>query len=256
MTRASDRFRASLSAEPSRAASTRRALWAALGITLALYVVPFGRLLLWPVTLFATFAHEMGHGLTAILVGGRFERFALWANGSGVAFSSGVEDGLPRALVSAGGLVGPTLLGAILFVVARWQRASRVALYLLALGLVLADVLVVRNAFGLVYVAAVAFLLGSLARKASAGTAQVALVFVAMQLCLSVFSSLDYMFSSEARLPTGTIPSDTAAMAVALGGTYWLWGFVTASLSIGAALLGILLFLHGTRGPGAASARG
>ena len=33
----------------------------------------------------ATYAHEMGHGLTAVIVGGEFEYFKMWADGSGVA---------------------------------------------------------------------------------------------------------------------------------------------------------------------------
>lgn len=235
--------------EPSSAVSgARRALWGALAITLALYVVPFGRLLLWPVTLFATLAHEMGHGVAALLVGGRFERFHLWANGSGVAYSTGVPDGLPRAIVSAGGLLGPTLLGAALFVVARHARASRGALLVLALSLAAADVLLVRNAFGVVYVGVAALAFGWLALRASAARAQVALVFVAMQLCLSAFSSLDYMFSRVAETAGGTLPSDTANMASQLGGFFWMWGLVTAALSLGTALVGLLLFLRATRG--------
>lgn len=231
----------------NEAARARRALWAALGVTLALYVLPFGRLLLWPVTLFATLAHEMGHGLTAILVGGRFERFSLWADGHGVAYSTGVGSGLPRALVSAGGLLGPTLLGAVLFFVARSRAGSRVALYVLALGLAAAELLFVRNAFGLIYVGAVAITLGLFAHKASRSLAQVGLVFIAMQLCLSAFSSLDYMFSREAKLPTGAIPSDTMNIAASLGGTFWVWGTVIAALSLGTALLGLVLFLRATR---------
>lgn len=231
----------------SRPTDARRALFGALGITLALYVLPFGRLLLWPVTLFATFAHEMGHGLAALLVGGRFDRFYLWANGAGLAYTADVADGLPRALVSAGGLLGPTLLGAGLFLVARWQGLSRVALFVLALALAAADVLLVRNAFGLFYVGAVALVLALFAKKAPSGAAQVALVFVAMQLSLSAFSDLDYMFSRVAEMPSGPMPSDTAKMATHLGGFFWVWGGVTAVLSLGTALLGVALFLRATR---------
>jgi hypothetical protein len=234
--------------EPSpRAARARRALWAALGITLALYVVPFGRLALYPLMLFSTFVHEMGHGLAGLVVGGRFERFQLFANGSGLARVSGVPDGLGDALVSAGGLVGPTFLGAVLFIVARRAKASRVALYAFAVALVAADVLWVRNAFGILYVAGVAVVLLFVAWRYSAQGAQVAVVFLAMQLCLSVFSDVDYMFSRTAKTSAGTFPSDSANIAAELGGFFWMWGALTAALSAGAAVVGVFLFLRATR---------
>jgi hypothetical protein len=233
-----------------RAARARRALWWALGLTFALYVVPFGRLLLYPLMLFGTFVHEMGHGITAILVGGDFTRFRMWANGSGMASTRGVGEGLASALVSAGGLIGPTLLGAVLFFVARRAKRSRYALGALAIALVLADVIWVRNAFGVVYVALVAAALAWVVWRFTAEGAQVALVFVAMQLCLSVFSDIDYMFSRVAKTSGGTIPSDTAAMAAELGGFFWMWGALTAAFAIGAALIGIEQFLRATRSDG------
>lgn len=237
----------SSSAPSPRAARARRALWAALGVTVALYVLPFGRLVLYPLTLFGTFVHEMGHGLTALVVGGQFESFRMWANGSGIAQVRGTGGGLASALVSAGGLVGPTLLGGLLFVVARRARASRVALVLLAAALLTADVIWVRNAFGIAYVATVAMVLLWVGWRFSREGAQVALVFVAMQLCLSVFSDIDYMFSRVAKTTGGELPSDTANIAAELGGYFWMWGGITAAFSLGAALAGVWLFLRATR---------
>jgi len=222
-------------------------LWAALGVTLALYVLPFGRMVLYPLTLFGTFVHEMGHGLTGLLVGGEFVSFQMWANGSGLAQVRGTGDGFTSALVSAGGLVGPTMLGALLFVVARRAQASRVALIVLAGLLITADVLWVRNVFGIAFVATVAVVLLWVGWRFSREGAQVTLVFVAMQLCLSVFSDIDYMFSRVAKTAGGQVPSDTANIAEQLGGFFWIWGGVTAALALGAAFMGVGLFLRATR---------
>src|SRR5690348_14106185 len=85
-------------------------LVAALVIFVITSWVPFGSTALYPLTLFTTWVHEMGHGLTALALGGSFHSLEIrWTTG-GTAWSS-VADGWPRALVAAGGLLAPPLLG-------------------------------------------------------------------------------------------------------------------------------------------------
>src|SRR3954447_21094772 len=67
------------------AGGTRTLLLVSAAITLALYMVPYGRYLARPLLLLSTLAHEMGHGLTALLLGGRFQRLEMWASGAGVS---------------------------------------------------------------------------------------------------------------------------------------------------------------------------
>ena len=66
--------------------------------------------ILYPLRLFVTFVHEAGHGLTAILTGGRFERFIVFPNGAGLAYTAG---GSPFFVLQMGYL-GAALFGAIL----------------------------------------------------------------------------------------------------------------------------------------------
>jgi len=47
-------------------------------ITLALYLLPFGGFLARPFVLLSTLAHELGHGLTSLLLGGGFRRLQMW----------------------------------------------------------------------------------------------------------------------------------------------------------------------------------
>src|SRR5690242_18611415 len=77
-----------------------------VGITAALYALPGLRFIAYPLLLLSTLAHEMGHGVAALFVGGTFESFVLYADGSGVAHTSGVGSRLGSAIVCAGGLVG------------------------------------------------------------------------------------------------------------------------------------------------------
>lgn len=221
---------------------TKAALAWSIVLTVALYFVPFGQLLGYPLVLLSTLVHEVGHGLAAIVVGGRFERFVMFADASGMAFSTGVAPGWPQALVAAGGLVGPALAAALAFVAARragWSRAFLVGMAVVAVVLLVA---VVRNPFGIVFAGILVTLLGWLGLRGSDSTAQVATVFMAVQLSLSVFSRGDYLFVKEAQTGAGTAPSDVAHMASALGGPYWVWGLVCGAFSVLVLVAGVRAF--------------
>ena len=213
-------------------------------ITAVLYAMPFGDFLSYPLVLLSTLAHEMGHGLTAIMVGANFESFELFADGSGVAKWSGNPSRLDRALVSAGGLLGPAMIAATLFLVGRWARVARVAISLIGVALVLALLLVIRNLFGFAFVSLVAGVCLWIGVKSTPKAAQLAIVFVAVQLALSVFSRGDYLFTATANTANGPMPSDVAQIAEALVGPYWLWGAVCGAISIGVLMGGLWLYLR------------
>src|SRR4051794_35164874 len=48
----------------------RKVLQVSTAVTLALYMIPYGRFLARPLLLLSTLAHELGHGLTALVLGG------------------------------------------------------------------------------------------------------------------------------------------------------------------------------------------
>jgi hypothetical protein len=224
----------------------KRLLILSIGVTLLLYLIPFGRWIAYPLVLLSTLAHELGHGVTGALVGGTFDRFVMHWDASGTAYWSGspsVTSG-DVALVGAGGLVGPAVVAAMLFVLARWERAAKPALGVIAGGLVVALLLVVRNAFGVAFVSVLAASSGVLAWKASRRAARMALVFGAVQLALSVFSRGDYLFTDTARGPYVNGPSDVAIMSKYAGMPYWFWGLVCGAFSIAVLVFGTWIFLR------------
>jgi hypothetical protein len=227
----------------------RLVLVGTVAVTALLYLVPWLRVLAWPLRLLSTVAHEMGHGLAALLVGGRFQALRMWSDGSGVATWSALVGRLGHAAIAAGGLVGPALAAALCFVAGRSPRGARVALVALGGGLLLADLLVVRTLFGAVFVAGLALLLLVMGLAATTWLAQATLVFVAVQLALSVFSRADYLFTPLARTATGTLPSDVAQIAEALWLPYWFWGAACGLLSVLVLLGGLVAYL---RSPGSA----
>lgn len=205
----------------------------------AIWQLPYGWQILYPLTLLATFAHEMGHGLTAMLVGAQFDQLLLNADGSGVAVWHGNPGRLATALVAAGGLVGPSIAGIGLLLVARSQRFAGAVLAMLALLLMVSVVVWVRNAFGVVFLLSAAAVLALAAKVLPATMARFVLHLMAATLCLSWFTDLNYMFSAQATVNGMVRPSDSAVIAQALWLPYWFWGGVVACFSLVVAALGI-----------------
>lgn len=220
---------------------------ASIGVTVLLYAVPLLHVLAWPLVLLSTLAHELGHGVAAAIVGGRFEALRLWSDASGVATWSGPPGRLRLAVIAAGGLVGPAVAAAFLFVLAKRERRARASLVALGLGLIAVDLLVVRNLFGFAFVAVVAVLCLAVASLVPT-LAQTAMVLAAVQLALSVFSRSDYLFMRVARTSGGTGPSDVAQMASALFLPYWFWGAVCGAISIAVLAVGTVHYVRGMGG--------
>ena len=212
-----------------------------IGITISLYFFPFGRSIAYPLLLLSTLAHEMGHGIAALLVGGKFEEFHLYADASGVAYSSflGGANRFQSAWTSAGGLVGPAFVGMLMFICGRNEKHNKLFLTVLGSGILLSVLLVVRNGFGMGFVSAVGFITLFIGVRSSKRIAQLFSYFIGVQLSLSVFSRGEYLFMEKAETTAGPMPSDVANMANALFLPYWFWGIVCGGLSIIFLLVGI-----------------
>jgi hypothetical protein len=93
-----------------------------------------------------TIAHEGGHALVSVLSGRRLDGIRLHADSSGVTYSRGRRNGPGLVLSAAAGYVMPSLLGAG----AAWLLAARhlTAMLWLALVLLTATLLAIRNLFG------------------------------------------------------------------------------------------------------------
>lgn len=212
-------------------------------VTVLLYhVIPYGRTIGYPLMLLSTLVHEMGHGVAAMLMGGSFEKFEMFADGSGVAYSRGAFGRFAQAFISAGGLVGPALIGGVGFVIGRTPRAARIGLAVFGVVLAVSVLLVVRSVFGVVFVTVTAALCLGIAIKAKPWVSQVAVVFLAVQLALSVFSRGDYLFTQWATTGSGRMPSDVQKMSEALFLPYWFWGALCGLISVAVLLVGLRVF--------------
>ncbi len=227
----------------------RLAVWISIAITVALYVVPYGHVVGYPLVLLSTIAHESGHGIAAVLVGGTWKSFVLHSDGSGTAYTVGYDSHFARAFVAAGGLCGPAVVAAILLVLAARPLRARIGLGLLGVTMLITDGALVRSLFGFAFVLVVALIACGVAWKARASAAQLALALASVQLGLSVFSRGDYLFTPVARMADGDMPSDVALMSDALWLPYWVWGALCGAFSISVLAVGLWMFLRATRDP-------
>lgn len=194
--------------------------------TVVIWQLPFGHSILYPFTLLATYAHEMGHGLTALIMGADFEQLVMNPDGSGYARWRGQVGRLGRASIAAGGLIGPSLAGATLLVISKKEARAPVILRILAVLMGLTALIWARSIFGVGFILATAVLFFGVSKFEALSAFFVQLVGV--QLCLAVFSDLDYMFSESAGCQG---PSDVAHIEEALFLPYWIWGGLVALLS-------------------------
>ncbi|HEX8241748.1 MAG TPA: M50 family metallopeptidase [Allosphingosinicella sp.] len=211
-----------------------------LGIALAsilLWQTRLGSLLLYPFTILATWFHEMGHGIAAMLAGRGFERLLIFADGSGVALSLGPADGyrLTDALIAASGPLGPAIAGALLIVASRSLTATRNALAILGAALVLSTLVWVRSPTGWLVLPALGIAIVALALRGSPAWRGFVIQLIGVQAAISAWQQFDYLFSPGGNVGGELHRSDTGAIADVLLLPYWLWGGI-----ISAAILALL----------------
>ncbi len=216
-----------------------RAVMLAAFVTLVLYAIPIFYPIAYPFVLLSTLVHEMGHGVAAILVGGHFVSFNMWFNGSGVANINGDFGRFARAFIAAAGLVGPAIAALLFFLSIKTERRARVMLASFAIMLIVSILLVVRNLFGVLFVALVAACMFYFSLGPGKKYSQIVLAFLATQLALSVFSRSDYLFTDVAVTSAGVMPSDVQQIADALFLPYWFWGIICGLFSVAILAFGI-----------------
>lgn len=193
-------------------------LFMAAVLVVFLPYLPFGNLVLYPFTILTTWFHEMGHGLTALLVGMDFERLVIFPDGSGYAESRFFVDSsrASHALVAAGGPIGPSVASALLILASGRRKYWRFALLALAGALMLSVLIWVRSATGLVVLPLLAASYGWVAWRGPDWLERFALQFTGVLGAMSMLTDLDYLFSESAVIGGQSMPSDTGTIEAAL----------------------------------------
>ena len=210
-------------------------------IVIALPSLPFGNYLVYPFTILTTWFHEMGHGLTALLLGQSFERLIIYPNGSGVAESMISRDASPLALAAfaAGGPLAPTFFGAGLIMASAHQKLWRPVLWGTSIAIFASVILYVRSTVGFAVLPLIALSLALIAWKAAPGVNRFTLQFLGLLGALSMLSDYRYFFTEEVEIGGRTMLSDTGQIEAALWLPHWFWAALILLISatmVGASL--------------------
>jgi hypothetical protein len=215
----------------------------ASALTLALWFIPLASVVTYPVRLFVTYIHEIGHALAAVATFGGVNRVALDWSGSGVTFTRGGWG----ILISTAGYVTTILYGSGLLLFLRRARNARVAAAGTGGMLLLMTVLFGGNIVA--WLAGLVFGIGCLliGLKASRGFAHFFMSFLAVQCILNAFYDLRallYLSAFDAALPT-----DALNMSQATGGFLppIVWALIWALLSVVVVAYTLLLYSRSLR---------
>jgi len=197
---------------------------------IAIWQLPYLGWIHYPFVLLGTWFHEMGHGLTVLLVGGSFEYLEIYENGGGVAYfnigSTYLPLGLAKACTAAGGLFGPAVTGAILIVSAKNHKSSMIMLRVLIALIVVSLILWIRSFWGIAVMSGYAALLIGITLIKSRKLEVITIMFLGFQSILSTFLQLDYLFTKQFERNGVIQISDTQAIANNTFGTYWMWAIL------------------------------
>lgn len=204
-------------------------------LTLVLWFIPFAGLITYPIRLFVTYIHEIGHALAALATFGGVNRVALEWSGSGVTFTQG---GL-GLLISSAGYLTTTLYGSALLLFLRRERNARLAA--IGTGAVL---LLMTALFGgniVAWLAGLVFGTGCLllGLKGQPKLVHFSMSFLAVQSLLNAFYDLRTVLYLSAFDPA--FPTDARNMSQATGGflppVVWAAGWAVISVGVVAGTL-------------------
>jgi Peptidase M50B-like len=196
-------------------------------VWLAGQVPVFGK----PFRLLATWVHELGHGLGALVSGGRFEQMVITPQFSGLAQTVTSSD-WQQVVVLLGGLLGPALAGAVMLILTRRLNQSRLALYLLTGGLVATLVFWAGDNFTRAIVFGFGLVITVIATKAWPLVRSLSAHIIALAFCLNAVADFNYFFMRAADVGAYSGRSDTSALAAIIGGPHLFWALVPSVLSI------------------------
>ncbi len=213
-----------------------RALAVALLVSLLLWNLPFGALLLYPFKLLATWLHELSHGVAMTLTGAGFDYILIYRDTSGLAYADTRVGGFGTAIIAAAGYMGTPLWGAVLLFASSTAKAATRALVVLAVLMILSAFTVVAarpdDAFGPWAIGGFGAGVLACALLLPASWRLFAAHFIAAQSCVNALLDIRVLLR-----PTQVVggqfagASDAHNMAYATFGTteqwaVWLWASV------------------------------
>lgn len=193
-----------------------------------------------PISFLGTWVHELGHGLGALATGGEFLKMIVSPDFSGAAHTAISGDGA-QMIVIISGLLAPSIVGGVLLILARGFEKSRLALGILAIGLVVSGVLWAGDMFTRVTALGAGVALGLIIFRSPVAFLSMAAQIIAISICLNAFAQIDYFFMQGGQSGGYTVVSDTAVLSRIVGLPHKIWAIGLTIFSIGILYLAVRL---------------
>ena len=188
-----------------------------------------------------TITHEGGHALVAVLTGRRLRGIRLHSDTSGLTVARGKPRGPGMVLTLAAGYVAPSLVG---LGAAALLAAGHVTLLLwIALALLFAVLVMIRNWYGLLAVLVTGALVYLVTRYAAAQT-QTAVAWTAVWFLL--FGGVKPVFEVARRRRGGPHRSDPDQLARVTGVPAGIWIVLIGLINVACLAYGAALLLDGS----------
>ncbi len=213
----------------------------AVAVVLFLPVLPLGNYIIYPFAILTTWFHEMGHGITASLLGQEFVELVIFPNGSGFAKSlvSVEASRFTNAAIAAGGPLAPIVIGAAMIIASAHPRAWRSVLIALAAAIFISVAIYVRSQTGYIVLPLVGALLILIAWRARDVFVRFALQFLGVLAAMSMLRDFNYLFTEEAVIGGARMLSDTGQIEKSLFLPHWFWAgaiLLVSAVIVGASL--------------------
>lgn len=178
--------------------------------------------LLFPFRIFTTSAHEGGHALAAILMGGDVSRVQLNWNGSGLAMIRYQPGFIQSVIVYSAGYLGSVIFGGLLLLLAKRPQTRRVTLYAISGLLGVMAVLWMRDLESLALAGIGIALAGALAWKGPNWLVMFSIYVMALLSCLYSLMDLFFLTMSTSN-PFGHGGNDAVFLATITNVPAFVW---------------------------------
>ncbi|MBI3977543.1 MAG: M50 family metallopeptidase [Chloroflexi bacterium] len=219
-----------LDPQPKRRGGVDWGFLATLCFAGAMVLIFWATPIVYPIRLFVTLVHELSHAVAALATGGQVEAVVVFPTAGGVTLARGGN----LFVVASAGYLGSVIFGGGLLALAKRGTWNRRALKLIAISLVVADLLFVRNIFGILATLALAVGCWLLATAGPSWLVGFSVYLLAALNTLYAVADLTGVFFLSL-VGAGT---DAALMARATGVPAIVWAVIW--LGLGLAGLGVL----------------
>ena len=201
--------------------------------------------ILYPFKIFSTWIHELCHCVAAVLVGGGIDKFLLYPDTSGLAYTYTNGSNFSRGFVASAGYTGTAFWGMLMLLFRRTHRGPTVGIISLGIIILLSCILWVRTIFGVVMMVLMAIAMIICAFKLRAKHLAYLYSFLAATTSFNAVENIHDLYG-VGYVNGQEVESDAHAVAdVWGGGTYAAWASLWLGFALVCSAVGLLCAFDG-----------